>query len=118
MTELVPATKVCPDCGEAKSLADYYRNRSRHDGVDTYCKPCKVARVKRSQARRRQEMGDAAYRAKQAQNVRLSRLNPEVRERNRASVAARDAALEKLRELHPDDFAHLLQRERYERGLL
>ena len=37
-------TKPCPDCGEVKPLDEFYNNKSRTDGKEPYCKPCKDAR--------------------------------------------------------------------------
>lgn len=36
--------KKCPDCGELKSRDDFYRNKSAHDGLTSYCKPCWAVR--------------------------------------------------------------------------
>ena len=38
------ATKRCSRCGEVKPTTDYYRDRSRSDGLQNYCKPCDNAR--------------------------------------------------------------------------
>ena len=35
--------KTCRRCGEAKPLADYYRNRVMRDGALNTCKPCVLA---------------------------------------------------------------------------
>lgn len=32
--------KTCGKCGESKPLSEYYKNRKRSDGVQTYCKTC------------------------------------------------------------------------------
>jgi hypothetical protein len=33
--------KKCGKCGEAKSLTEFYKNKARHDGVDSRCKLCR-----------------------------------------------------------------------------
>lgn len=33
--------KRCPRCGETKPLSEFHANKSRRDGVQTYCKPCR-----------------------------------------------------------------------------
>lgn len=38
--------KFCPKCGNNKPLSEFYKNRARKDGVDTYCKDCEKARNK------------------------------------------------------------------------
>lgn len=37
--------KYCPRCDQHKPKSDFYRNRSRHDGLAAYCKECKNALV-------------------------------------------------------------------------
>ena len=32
--------RLCPDCGEAKPLEEFPRNKSGRDGRLSYCKPC------------------------------------------------------------------------------
>jgi hypothetical protein len=34
--------KRCPRCGETKPLSEFHTNRTRRDGVQTYCKPCRA----------------------------------------------------------------------------
>jgi hypothetical protein len=111
------ATKRCPDCEQTKPLSAFHRNRANGDGHHTYCKPCANRRVKASQEKRRERIGDEAYRAQQREIQRKARTKESVRERGRRGAAARYAALERLRELHASEFERLLQIERYERGL-
>lgn len=33
-------SKVCPRCGANKPHAAFWRDRSRSDGLQSYCKPC------------------------------------------------------------------------------
>jgi hypothetical protein len=40
-------TKRCWKCGEPKPITDFYKNRSKFDGLGDYCKPCDHARLKR-----------------------------------------------------------------------
>lgn len=35
------SSKACPKCGEAKSATEFYKDRSKKDGLDNRCKPCK-----------------------------------------------------------------------------
>lgn len=39
-------TKHCPKCDTHKSLDDFFNNKSRGDGKDSYCKSCKKERAK------------------------------------------------------------------------
>lgn len=34
--------KRCARCGETKPLSEFHRHKGRRDGVQTYCKPCRV----------------------------------------------------------------------------
>jgi hypothetical protein len=34
-------TKVCNKCSTTKPVDDFYKNRSKHDGLETICKTCK-----------------------------------------------------------------------------
>lgn len=36
--------KRCPACDTTKPLGDFYRNRARSDGRDTWCSACRLAR--------------------------------------------------------------------------
>ena len=38
--------KKCPTCKVSKTLDGFYKNRSRHDGVEPYCIPCSKARIR------------------------------------------------------------------------
>lgn len=50
-----PNEKRCPDCGEAKPLDGFHRNRSARDGRASYCRPCWLAR----EAQRRKKVSEA-----------------------------------------------------------
>jgi hypothetical protein len=56
-------TKKCPDCGEAKAVSDYGRNRSLPDGLSFYCKTCTRRRNTATYAARREASG-ASYSAR------------------------------------------------------
>lgn len=59
-TSNAPALKTCVDCGEAKPVANFSKNRNSKDGLNSYCTPCASARYKRwreeNQARRNEYM--------------------------------------------------------------
>lgn len=42
-------TKRCPSCGQELPLTAFYKNRSRKDGLQAYCKICSNARTKQYQ---------------------------------------------------------------------
>ena len=117
MTAVDLATKRCCTCKDVKALSDFYRHRNRVDGHADNCKDCARAAVARSQAKRRAEIGDEAYRAEKREQVRRVREDPLRRSRDRANSDAYNTALYALRDAHRREFDALLARERYERGL-
>ena len=44
MAVAMKGTKRCPDCGETKSVADFYLNRASGTGIDSVCASCKRIR--------------------------------------------------------------------------
>ena len=41
---MTAASKECPDCGETKPAADFFRCYCNKDGLQVYCRPCNAAR--------------------------------------------------------------------------
>ena len=114
---LALATKTCGSCGETKPLSAYHLDSKGRHGVRSECKDCARARARRNAARRRAEMGDEAFLAKQRESTLKARRNPDYKQRELEAQRAYNAALHALRRLHSSDFDALLARERYERGL-
>ena len=50
-------TKVCPDCGIEKPVAEFGRNASLRDGLQFYCKGCCSRRSAEVYRRKRERMG-------------------------------------------------------------
>jgi hypothetical protein len=71
--------KTCTHCGEAKALADFYRRAKAPDGLEWWCKKCKVQTAVESQ-KRRQEKLNAKARERYAADADL-------REKRRIAVA-------------------------------
>lgn len=81
----------CSRCGEVKHLTEFHRNRRRHNGRDTYCKPCRAEYRREWYLRNRQQAIDDA--------ARWKRENPDKRrEYDRRSRYG----------LEPEDFAALV----------
>ena len=54
-------SKTCPDCGESKSLTEFYSRSDTKLGVGTYCKPCHKRRgVKNNRQWRRDNPEEVA----------------------------------------------------------
>ena len=62
--------KQCNKCKEIKSLTGFYTDRSKPDGLTTYCKPCKNEGIKKYRetdaGRTVQRKANAKYRATEA----------------------------------------------------
>lgn len=56
----LPSTQ-CPDCRQVKALSDFTRDRRRADGLSFYCRPCRLARDRRSVAKRRGRPPQSRY---------------------------------------------------------
>lgn len=82
--------KRCTWCGGEFALANFYRNKSRPDGLSDRCKRCHAEAVRQSQARKR-----AA---------------------NQANKRAIAAATDELRDRHRVEYEAILQRLLYEDG--
>lgn len=117
MTSVEVATKTCTRCGETKPLTEFHRNRSAPDGRQSRCKVCVRFLVNERRAAKRAEMGDAAFKAQMAEQVRRHRQTPHGKEMARRQEAAYSAAQRILRERHRKEFDAIYARERYERGL-
>ncbi len=48
-------TKHCPKCKQTLPLDNFVKNRSRRDGLDHYCKYCRLANVNRLRKNRQQQ---------------------------------------------------------------
>jgi hypothetical protein len=59
--------KHCTDCGQTKSPVEFYRNKSRIDGLAHYCKPCMRDRQRRFKAANRDAI-NARQRIRRASN--------------------------------------------------
>jgi hypothetical protein len=46
---IAEATKRCKDCGETFPLSAFYKNASKKDGAQTYCKTCNCVRGRMSE---------------------------------------------------------------------
>ena len=45
-------TKRCRDCGETKPRSAYYKNKTKPDGLQTWCKSCHDTRMRRNGLKR------------------------------------------------------------------
>lgn len=115
MMAIEAVERTCTKCEAVKpGSAFYVKDGGR---FSSWCKDCDKAAVKASQARRRELMGDEAYREMRRKIAARSRRYPEVAERGRTETRARGAALQRLSQMYPDAFAALLRQERSARGL-
>ena len=104
--------KTCSKCGEEKSLDTFSKNKSKHDGLNTWCKPCYSAY--------RKSYNQRDY-VKEKQRVASLRWHHENREEAIAKskeyhAANRDAVLERQRKYYDDNLPYMLQRASVGRG--
>lgn len=98
-------TKFCPQCQENKPVSEFYKNKSKSDGLQSYCKGCKKAvdanhRLKRPEyqsqyvAKNREKIAEQqrAYRDANKENLRV------------ASKLYRQANAEILRQKHREKY--------------
>lgn len=83
--------KRCPECGESKSLEEFYRSKNASDGDSGYCKPCSLSRQRE-------------WRAKDADHLKAyERSRPKVDyETRRAAQLRREYGIE------PQDFDRMV----------
>lgn len=72
-------TKQCPACGQLLPLESFYSDRSRADGLETYCWKCSNAR----RSRWRQNNPDKARLSSKAQRKKKQKMREYDRKRNR-----------------------------------
>ena len=112
--DLVAAEKRCSRCGTVKSLSQFSRNRASSDGLQNQCKDCNS----KAMAAWRAKQDPEKLRARQAENIRrLRATNSASVERNRKQVRAQSLAMARLRDLHHDEYRHLLEVAKREVGL-
>ena len=117
--------KLCPRCGREKPVSQFYRDRSRSDGFDTYCKVCRNRYT--SSFRRRKRLDnviDLVKRYAAAQQRERRRKNSRTRYKERKECAVEGCkrlgvrhhvkfdppAIIWLCEEHHDDF-HVMQNQ-------
>ncbi|MEJ7873163.1 MAG: endonuclease VII domain-containing protein [Rubrobacteraceae bacterium] len=54
-------SKRCPECGQTKSVKEFYRQRSSSGRFAAYCKPCDVQKTGRSARKRKYGVAVAEY---------------------------------------------------------
>lgn len=63
-------TKVCTKCGEEKPVSEFYRNQTRADGYQTWCKSCHYKKRKT----RRPVKPEKTTKARKAEKIDISQL--------------------------------------------
>ncbi len=54
-------SKLCPECGQTKSVKKFYKKRSARDGFASYCGLCDVRRTDRSARKRKYGIAAVEY---------------------------------------------------------
>lgn len=117
----IPTVKRCTKCGETKSVDGFSRNRSQHDGLDTWCKECKRAYIRAYREAHKEEISarERAYREDHREEIRARKRayneahREEKRTYNLAYAEAHREEIRAYREAYRD--AHLEERRAYDR---
>ena len=99
--------KRCPSCGRTRALSSFYKNKAAKDGLCWECKDCSKARVNAWNERKREEMGDEAFRRHKASLTHRHRILHGMDDEKRY----RDAVYEATRKLigrHQGEYDRLL----------
>ena len=65
--------KTCHGCHTTKDDSEFYKNRSKNDGLSSECRECSLHRVKAYQARIKAEIGADEFRERNRIAVRRYR---------------------------------------------
>lgn len=88
------SVKLCIRCGQSRSHSDFYRDRTKADGLDFYCKPCRMSLAKQRYARN----------AERERASSLDRYHANPLPRRAAMKAWRQANRPNLREQNRNDY--------------
>lgn len=113
---LVLATKTCSTCKRELPVSSFYREKLSPDGLRYSCKECTKEQSRASRERRRAKLGEEYY---------LAVTNAAVKRHRQRTGNAYDKlyrratylASKRLKELHQDEYEHLLNVARREVGL-
>lgn len=68
-------TKHCPKCEQTLSVASFFKNKSRYDGLQGYCKNCKCLRDRQYDAEHRDKINGAARQRRSNGDSRQAHLD-------------------------------------------
>ena len=68
-------TKRCPKCEQTLPTTSFFKNKSRYDGLQGYCKQCKIQRDRQYDEEHREKINGAARRRRSAGDSRQAHLN-------------------------------------------
>ncbi len=114
--QLTLTEKTCTKCQLTKPLTSFYRNKLLADGRDSRCSVCNRVEVDFNNARRRSEMGEAAYLEHRREQTTKSRAKTD-NAVGKIYAKARNAAIHNLIANHVKEFDELFRVEKYERGM-
>lgn len=82
----VSDTKFCSKCKEILSVDLFFKNKSRRDGLQGYCKKCKCLRDRQYDSEHKDKINQAAKKRRLSGETRQSHLNAlkRYREKNKA----------------------------------
>lgn len=69
------ATKLCPKCNKTLPTTSFFKNKSRYDGLQGYCKQCKCTRDRQYDAEHRDKINGAARQRRSTGDTRQAHLD-------------------------------------------
>ena len=87
----VVSSKTCTKCGEEKPLDGFYRDRSKTDGRECWCKDCKRAHERSPQRKEQRARYDRTAKGRKAKRESAARMRQKYPEKHSAREAVRYA---------------------------
>lgn len=82
--------KVCSKCRIEKSAIDFYKNRSRKDGLTTYCKSCVLERERKCRVENKEKIRQSAKKYYEKNKTKISKWHKENFFKNKEKILERN----------------------------
>ena len=113
-----PPCKTCATCRELRALSEFYRDRSRRDGLTRECRTCDAARHRRRWRHNRERMR-AKARQRYAANIAENRKIGAERRRSERGKAINRLAVKRYQDRNQEKrAAHIAVRSAIRSGIL
>ena len=103
-----PTTETqCTKCHQTKLDTEFYTDPGKSNGLHSWCKSCSKDGALASIKRRRESMGDDAWKADKAEYMRQRRNTPEGRTETQYMNWSRRWIAQQLKDRYPDEWEAL-----------